>query len=76
MLRIMPLLCAKLKEDSLPVPTSLMLEDSSWFSSVISSLPTYYICSLNLPVAVIEIIKKYRKNTFGEAVISRERGII
>lgn len=29
---------------------------------VISSLPTYYMCSLKLPVTVIEIIDKYKKN--------------
>jgi hypothetical protein len=31
-------------------------------NSVLSSLPTYYMCSLKLPVTVIEIIDKYRKN--------------
>lgn len=30
--------------------------------SVLSSLPTYYMCSLKLPVAVIEAIDKYRKD--------------
>jgi len=30
-------------------------------NSVLSSLPTYYICSLKLPVAVVEAIEKYRK---------------
>jgi hypothetical protein len=30
-------------------------------NSVLSSLPTYYMCSLKLPVTVIEIIDKYRK---------------
>jgi hypothetical protein len=29
---------------------------------VLSSLPTYYMCSLKLPVIVIEVIDKYRKN--------------
>jgi len=31
-------------------------------NSVMSSLPTYYMCSLKLPITVIEIIDKYRKN--------------
>jgi hypothetical protein len=31
-------------------------------NSVISSLPTYYMCSLKLPLIVIEIIDKHRKN--------------
>jgi hypothetical protein len=31
-------------------------------NSVISSLPTYYMCSLKLPLTVIEIIDKHRKN--------------
>lgn len=31
-------------------------------NSVISSLPTYYMCSLKLPDTVIEIIDKHRKN--------------
>ena len=31
-------------------------------NSVISSLPTYYLCSLKLPVTVVEVIDKYKKN--------------
>jgi hypothetical protein len=31
-------------------------------NSVISSLPTYYMCSLKLPLTVIEIIDKHKKN--------------
>jgi hypothetical protein len=31
-------------------------------NSVLSSLPTYYMCSLKLPVTVIEAIDKFRKN--------------
>jgi hypothetical protein len=31
-------------------------------NSVISSLPTYYMCSLNVPLTVIEIIDKHREN--------------
>ena len=31
-------------------------------NSILSSLPTYYMCTLKLPVAVIEAIYKYRKN--------------
>jgi hypothetical protein len=48
------------------------LSDSSQFlsyagrlqliNSVLSSLPTYYMCSLKLPVTVIEAIDKFRKN--------------
>jgi hypothetical protein len=30
-------------------------------NSVISSLPTYYMCSLKLPLTVIKIIDKHRK---------------
>jgi hypothetical protein len=31
-------------------------------NSVISSLPTYYMCTLKLPITVIDIIDKHRKN--------------
>jgi hypothetical protein len=31
-------------------------------SSVLSSLPTYYMCSLKLPVTVIDVMDRYRKN--------------
>ena len=31
-------------------------------NSILSSLPTYYMCTLKPPVAVIEAIYKYRKN--------------
>jgi len=31
-------------------------------NSVVSSLPTYFMCTLSLPKTVIEIIDKYRKN--------------
>jgi hypothetical protein len=31
-------------------------------NSVISSLPTYYMCSLKLPLTVIEIMDEHRKN--------------
>jgi hypothetical protein len=31
-------------------------------NSVISSLPTYYMCTLSLPKTVIEVIDKFRKN--------------
>lgn len=31
-------------------------------NSILSSLPTYYMCTLKLPIAVIEAIYKYRKN--------------
>jgi hypothetical protein len=40
-------------------------------NSIISSLPTYYMCSLKLPATVIEIIDKPRKNClYGEEMIS------
>jgi hypothetical protein len=31
-------------------------------NSVLSSLPTYYMCTLKLPITVIDIIDKHRKN--------------
>ena len=31
-------------------------------NSIISSLPTYYMCTLKLLVAIIKVIYKYRKN--------------
>lgn len=31
-------------------------------NAAISSLPTYYMCSLKLPVTVVDIIDKYRRN--------------
>jgi hypothetical protein len=31
-------------------------------NSIISSLPTYFICSLSLPKTVIGVIDKFRKN--------------
>jgi hypothetical protein len=31
-------------------------------NSVLSSLPTYYMCTLKLPTTVIDIIDKHRKN--------------
>jgi hypothetical protein len=46
-------------------------------NSIISALPSYYLCSLKLPVTVIEVIDKHRKNVFGEEMISeKKRGII
>jgi hypothetical protein len=31
-------------------------------NSVLSSLPTFYLCTLELPISVIEQIDKYRKH--------------
>jgi hypothetical protein len=31
-------------------------------NSVLSSLPTYYMCTLKFPITVIDIIDKHRKN--------------
>jgi hypothetical protein len=45
-------------------------------NSVISSLPTYYLCSLKLPVTVIELIDKHRKIASGAVGISETRAII
>jgi hypothetical protein len=33
-------------------------------NSIQSSIPTYYMCSLKIPLGVIEIIDKYRKKCF------------
>jgi hypothetical protein len=43
-------------------------------NSVLSSLPTYYMCSLKLPVAVIEAIDKYRKNCLWRGSDFRRKG--
>jgi hypothetical protein len=43
-------------------------------NSLISSLPTYYMCSLKLPVTVIEIIDKHRKNCLWRGRDFRKRG--
>jgi mannosylglycoprotein endo-beta-mannosidase len=43
-------------------------------NSVISSLPTYYMCSLKLPITVIEIIDKHRKNYFWRGNEFRKKG--
>lgn len=43
-------------------------------NSVISSLPTYHMCSLKLPVTVVEIIDKYRKNCLWRGREFRKRG--
>jgi hypothetical protein len=45
-------------------------------NSVLSSLPTYYMCSLKLLVTVIDVIDKYRKTVFGEGKSSTKRNII
>lgn len=43
-------------------------------NSVISSLPTYYLCSLKLPVAVIEAIDKYRKDCLWRGCDFKKKG--
>lgn len=43
-------------------------------NSIISSLPTYYMCSLKLPVIVIEIIDKHRKNCLWRGSDYRRKG--
>ena len=43
-------------------------------NSVLSSLPAYYMCSLKLPVAVIEAIDKYRKNCLSRGSDFRRKG--
>jgi hypothetical protein len=43
-------------------------------NSVISSLPTYYLCSLKLPVTVIELIDKHRKNCLWRGRDFRNKG--
>jgi hypothetical protein len=44
-------------------------------NSALSALPTYYMCSLKLPVTMIEVIDKYRKTVYGEAKNSTKRNI-
>jgi hypothetical protein len=41
---------------------------------VISSLPTYFMCTLKLPVTVIEIIDKHRKNCLWHGKEFRNKG--
>lgn len=43
-------------------------------NSVISSLPTFYMCTLKLPVTVIEIIDKHRKNCLWRGNEFRKKG--
>jgi hypothetical protein len=43
-------------------------------NSVLSSLPTYYMCSLKLPVTVVEIIDKHRKNCLWRGSDFRKKG--
>jgi hypothetical protein len=43
-------------------------------NSVISSLPTYYMCTLKLPVTVIDIIDKHRKNCLWRGNDTRRKG--
>jgi hypothetical protein len=45
-------------------------------NSVISSLPTYYVCTLKLPVVVIEIIDKHRKNCLWRGKSLKTKGTI
>jgi mannosylglycoprotein endo-beta-mannosidase len=43
-------------------------------NSVISSLPTYYMCTLKLPITIIEIIDKHRKNFLWRVNEFRKKG--
>jgi mannosylglycoprotein endo-beta-mannosidase len=43
-------------------------------NSIISSLPTYYMCSLKLPITVIEIIYKHQKNCLWRGNEFRKKG--
>jgi hypothetical protein len=43
-------------------------------NSVISSLPTYYMCSLKLPATVIEIIDKHRKSCLWRGKDFKKKG--
>jgi len=43
-------------------------------NSVLSSLPTYYMCSLKIPAAVIEIMDKHRKNCLWRGSDFRKNG--
>lgn len=43
-------------------------------NSVLSSLPTYYMCTLKLPVTVMEIIDKHRKNCLWRGSDFRKKG--
>jgi hypothetical protein len=45
-------------------------------NSVISSIPTYYMCTLKLPKKVIESIDKFKKTSYGEVQISMQKDII
>jgi len=38
-------------------------------NAVLSSLPTFYMCTLELPKAVIKQIDKFRKTVYGEGPI-------
>lgn len=43
-------------------------------NSILSSLPTYYMCTLKLPSAVIEIIDKHRKNCLWRGCDNNRKG--
>lgn len=43
-------------------------------SSVFSSLPTYFMCSLKIPTTVIELIDKHRKNCLWRGKEFRNKG--
>jgi hypothetical protein len=34
-------------------------------NSVLSSLPTFYMCSIKIPVGIINQIEKYRRHYYG-----------
>jgi mannosylglycoprotein endo-beta-mannosidase len=56
-----PLLCRIERRLSVSSQFLTMAGRLQLVNSVISSLPTYYMCSLKLPVTVIELIDKHRK---------------
>jgi hypothetical protein len=43
-------------------------------NSIISSLPTYFMCTLKLPLTVIDIIDKHRKNCLRRGRDIRNKG--
>jgi hypothetical protein len=72
-----PLICRverKLSASSIYLSYSGRLQ---LINSVISSLPTYFMCTLSLPKTVIEVIDKFRKKiAFREEVILMLKAII
>lgn len=57
-----PLICRIERKISASSPFLSYAGRLELVNSVIYSLPTYFMCSLKLPVTVVEIINKHRKN--------------